>query len=58
MTGPIKAVKIMLNHFGIGPKSSDAAPQPKPQQGIAKKSNVVRHNEALKEALDLPKGKK
>jgi hypothetical protein len=59
MTGPIEVVKTVLGHFGIGKGAAqEKPPAASVKAGIGKKSNVVKHNEALKEALDMPKGKK
>ena len=50
---------VVLRHFGIGKgEAREKLPTPVKAGIQPKKSNVVRHNEALKEALDMPKRKK
>lgn len=58
MENPVKVIKVVLGHFGIGKGEAKESPKPIIKAGIEKKSNVMKHNEALKEVLDMPKGKK
>jgi hypothetical protein len=51
MENPIKVIKVVLGHFGIGKGEAKEPPKQPVKAGIEKKSNVVKHNEALKEAL-------
>ena len=60
MENPIKVAKVILGHFGIGKGAAQEEPPAPVKAGIQpkKKSNVVKHNEALKEAHDLTKPEK
>jgi len=54
-----EVASVMLGHFGIGKGAAQEKPPAPVKAGIQpKKSNVVKHNEALKDALDLPKAQK
>lgn len=53
-----EVASVVLGHFGIGKGAAEEPPKKPVKAGIEKKSNVMKHNEALKEALDMPKEKK